>query len=149
MPLSLYSDPPTYTPSTVPLGHPQLRGHTITSLGKYGPSRGASPPSPSYILVPNFPTIFWHQIGKYNFFHQTLRSIVNNHITKVCLDTCIIVCFAILNKFISQDSRMRNLHFRIYKQLSHFEFGIWTFVAYYRKGWQNIIFEKLFYFYEA
>ena len=30
-----------------------------------------------------------------------------------CIDTCMIFCFAILDKFISQDSRMRNLHFRL------------------------------------
>ena len=58
-------------------------------------------PSPSHIWCHIFPTKFWHQIGKYNFFPQTWRSIVHNDIMEAWLDTWIIFCFAILDKFIS------------------------------------------------
>ena len=60
------------TPFTVPHGPPPpfIRGSMCTSTGKYGPSR--MPPLPFMsALAPNFPTIFWHQIGEYNFFPQT------------------------------------------------------------------------------
>ena len=50
----------------------------------------------SYILAPHFSQQnFWCQIGKYNIFSQTWRSTVSVDITKDCLDTCLIFCFAI------------------------------------------------------
>ena len=46
------------------------------------------PSSPHFLIVPFFPTIFWHQnvgIGKYNIFPQTWRSVVGDEIAKACL----------------------------------------------------------------
>ena len=74
-----------YSPQS-DIGHPSPEGGMCTLYCKYSPPRDASPTHTS-TLAPNCPAIFWHKIGKPNFFPQTSRSIVRTDIMEVCLYT--------------------------------------------------------------
>ena len=105
--VSIYSDTHLFHSPSVSHGpSPLCKGGTCTSSGKYGPSRGDSPPSPMYSHWHQiFPPYFGTKFGKYNFLPQTWRSIVSIDIVKACLYTNIYSVWFLLfwMKFVNRE----------------------------------------------